>query len=381
MRSLVVVLLGLMIGLPACALAADDGVEAGLAAELHGDLDGTIRLMSAALASPNLSAADQAAAHAKRGDALREQGKLEPALADLDMAIKLAPEDADAYLARGLALGAKGRTDAARADIDKARMLSPKLFSIWFNMATAFHGERNFAAAVRAMDKVLALTPDDPVAHNERGVLLAELGRREDALSEYAAAIALKPDYPEAYYNRGLIYEDREEFALAVADFDKLVRLKPNFAEGYEARGLDRFALGDFAGSAGDFERGLALDPLVDVYRALWLHLARARQKVPDDTEFASNVARFNVARWPGPVVELFLGKATPEQIDVAAGQGDPQDLPGQHCDAAFYLGEFALAHNEPDRARRELEVALRSCPHDSFERFGAGAELRRLKG
>jgi hypothetical protein len=80
-------------------------------------------------------------------------------------------------------------------------------------------------------------------------------------------------------------------------------------------------------------------------------------------------------------VVELFLGKATPEQIETAAGQGEAEDLPGQRCDAAFYLGEFALEHDEPTRAQQELQQALRSCPGDSFERFGAGAELERLKG
>jgi lipoprotein NlpI len=378
MRGLLVII-GLAICLPGVATAA--GIESGLAAEKRGDLDETIRLMTEALAAPNLSIADQAAAHARRGDAYRAEGKLDPALADLDTAIALAPEDFDAYLARALAFRAKGQNDKAEADLAKARVLQPTLSASWFNQATAFHYEQNYESAVRAMDKVLALTPDDPIAHNERGVLLAMLGRRKEALAEYDRAIALKPDYPEVYYNRGLVYEDQEQFAPAVADFDKLVRLKPNFAPAYESRGLGRFALGDFAGAAGDFERGLALDPSVDIYRALWLHLARARMKMPDSEELAHNSARFNNRRWPAPVVALFLGKATPDEIEAAAGQGEPEDLAGQRCDAAFYLGEFALEHDEPVRARQELQQALGNCPSDSFERFGAGAELQRLKG
>ena len=48
--------------------------------------------------------------------ALREAGKLEPALAELDRAIALSPEHAMAHFQRGALLAALGRDDEARAE-------------------------------------------------------------------------------------------------------------------------------------------------------------------------------------------------------------------------------------------------------------------------
>ncbi len=367
------------------AEAADSGdaspLEPGRAAERKGDLDGTIKLMTAALGRPDLSAADRAEAYTKRGDAYREQGDDKAALADLEAALKLDPSDADAYLERGLIEAKQGQADPAKADYAKSVSLAPNLAATWFNEATAFHHERGFAPALRAIDKVMVLTPDDPVAHNERGVLQAMLGHGDEALAEYDKAIALKPDYPEAFYNRGLVEEDQGKYQPAVDDFSKLIRLKSNYAPAYESRGLDRFALGDFKGAADDFERGLALDPSVDLYRVLWLHLARARQNIPDADELDRNLSRFDRNRWPGPVATLFLGKATPADIEAAATKGDEQDLSDQRCDAAFYLGEFDLIHNDAVDAERKLRQAIDACRADSFERFGASTELKRIKG
>src|ERR1700735_896819 len=82
------------------AKAADSGdspLEPGRAAELKGDLDGTIKLMTTALGRPDLSVADRVEAFTKRGDAYREQGDDKAALNDLEAALKLDPSDADAY--------------------------------------------------------------------------------------------------------------------------------------------------------------------------------------------------------------------------------------------------------------------------------------------
>ena len=45
--------------------------------------------------------------------------------------------------------------------------------------------------------------PDYPEAHYNRGNVLAALGRYDDALASYDAAIALQPGAAEAHHNRG----------------------------------------------------------------------------------------------------------------------------------------------------------------------------------
>ena len=48
--------------------------------------------------------------------------------------------------------------------------------------------------------------PNDPQAHNMRGTVLAQAGRRQEALSDFNKAIALDPKYAQAYANRGLLH-------------------------------------------------------------------------------------------------------------------------------------------------------------------------------
>jgi lipoprotein NlpI len=355
-----------------------DDLKAAVTVQLRGDQDAAIRLLTQALAAPDLAPADQAVAYNDRGVAYRSKGQSDQALADFEAAIRVQPDDADGYLNRGLAYRDKGQADQATADIDKARQLQPGLTATYFNHATKFHFDRQYEQEIAAMDKVIALTPDDPVAYNARGGAQAMAGHIDRALADYEASIRLKPNYAEAYNNRGLLHEDQGRYDLAVADFDMLIKLKSNFPPAYEARGLGRFALGDFKGAAGDFEKGLKLDPSVDMYRVLWLHLARARMGKADPDELSRNAAMFRGQKWPSPVVALFLGKMTPAELHAASVEGDPEDLPGQSCDAVFYTGEYELLHKAASTAKKELEQAVKSCSSDSFERMGAVAELKR---
>ena len=42
------------------------------------------------------------------------------------------------------------------------------------------------------------------VAHNNRGVILQELGRIDQAIAAYGQALALRPDHADALRNRAL---------------------------------------------------------------------------------------------------------------------------------------------------------------------------------
>jgi Flp pilus assembly protein TadD len=49
------------------------------------------------------------------------------------------------------------------------------------------------------------LGPDDAEAHNNLGVLLNNMGRKEAAKREYREAIRIKPDDAEAHANLGIL--------------------------------------------------------------------------------------------------------------------------------------------------------------------------------
>ena len=53
----------------------------------------------------------------------------------------------------------------------------------------------------------MKLDPDDPTPHFNLGVLLEELGRRDEAVLAYRQAILRDPDFADAHCNLGLLLE------------------------------------------------------------------------------------------------------------------------------------------------------------------------------
>ncbi|MBI4237076.1 MAG: tetratricopeptide repeat protein [Deltaproteobacteria bacterium] len=67
------------------------------------------------------------------------------------------------------------------------------------------------------------------VEHNNRGALLLEEGRLDQAEFELKTAIQLSPDYAEAYNNLGIVYKKRNQLDLALTHFQKAAALNKDY--------------------------------------------------------------------------------------------------------------------------------------------------------
>ena len=112
------------------------------------------------------------------------------AIAELDAAIRLAPESYTAYYWRGAAWAGTGDHEAAIADFDRA---------LYFN--------RRYPEALRG-----------------RASCCCELKRYDEALVEYDEAIRTKPNFAEAYLDRGRLLLTLGRRAEAKADFEQALR-------------------------------------------------------------------------------------------------------------------------------------------------------------
>ena len=75
----------------------------------------------------------------------------------------------------------------------------------------------------------------------------------------------------------------------------------------------------------------------------------------------------------------LFLGRDKPEAVLAAAAEGDATGRPDRDCEAAFYLGEYALLESRRDDALTLLRRAGDQCPAGMTERAAARGESVRL--
>jgi len=136
-------------------------------------------------------------------------------------------------------------------------LLQKKLFQQALNL----HRSGAFAEALTAYDRVIAVHPENHVAHYNRGNVLRALGRPEEALCAWDHAVALQPEFVQAHANRGLVLYEQGKLEEAVAACNRAIAINENFAPAYATRGIASGRLERYGEALADFNRALSLQP------------------------------------------------------------------------------------------------------------------------
>ena len=183
-----------------------------------------------------------------RGNSLMQLGRPDEALASYDRAIALKPDHVPALSNRGVALRDLERHAEALESYDRALAIRPDHVWSLNNRGVALMDQKRPTEAMASFDKALALKPDYAEAHNNRGKALAsyaaalepglgdiealggapgDLMRPQEALASYDKAIALNPDYAEAHDNRGMLLFELGRMNEAADAIEHAIRLAP----------------------------------------------------------------------------------------------------------------------------------------------------------
>jgi lipoprotein NlpI len=214
-----------------------------------------------------------------------------------------------------------------------------------------------------------------------RGFAYEQQGQYARAISDYGSILYLNPLAAQVYFRRAIAYRENRQYDRALADLDAAMRgahPPSNLPFIFGERGVVHFALGRPTDAAQDFERVVALDP-ADQYGALWRHIALGRGGAPDQKALARDAARARGDQWPRPLLLLYLGGATPAQVWAAAAEGDDDAQQDQHCEAAFFVGEYELLRGDVAAARPLLQQVSDTCAPILSVHAGATGELSRI--
>ncbi len=118
----------------------------------------------------------------------QEMGEKEKALADADEALRLRPSLPTALRTRAMLLADAGRLDEAIADLQKILQTDPKDTATLLQLGT-LETARKPAKAVEIFASVLKLLPDEWQAFRGRGDAYLNLGRQAEAVADYEQAI------------------------------------------------------------------------------------------------------------------------------------------------------------------------------------------------
>jgi lipoprotein NlpI len=253
---------------------------------------------------------------------------------------------------------------------------SPKAL---YNRGVAHQETGGFDLAIRDFDRVVQLTPDYSAAFRRRGNAYRSTLAFDRAIQDYDEAIRLSPDYAVAFSNRGVAYLNKGTYDRAIQDFDQAIRLKPDDGSAYRGRGNAYYDSGEFKRAAADFARAAELRR-GDPFAAILLFLAESRVGVnaaaPGLRDRASGL---NLETWPGHVISMYLGEASPDQVLEAAKRTNPKAQRELLCEAYYYIGQGLAIRGQRDRAIGMLQAAVAAGPTSAVEYSGARAELKRL--
>lgn len=148
------------------------------------------------------------------------------AVACLQKAVAARPDDALARNGLGNALQALGDLDGAMAAYRAAEALAPDEAGIRLNIGSLLEKSEDFAAATTAYEAAVGLEPGSAVAHCHLARSMLAEGRTEDALEAVDRSLAIHPYMQQALALKGILLRElgRRDDARALLDFDRFLR-------------------------------------------------------------------------------------------------------------------------------------------------------------
>jgi tetratricopeptide (TPR) repeat protein len=249
-----------------------------------------------------------------------------------------------------------------------------------FEVAADLTEKADYAAAIPAWQKALALDDQDGRAQYNFGVALQNVGQVEEAIAHYARSVEINPENPTAYTNLGVALIGEGKLDEAIDALTKSIALRPD----------DVLARSNLAGVL--LERGrteeaveharkaLETDPkYADAHNILGIslahagkldeaigHLQQAVETSPDSVEYRFNLGRVLAAQ--GRYADAIPHLETAARL---SGGNEPQIL---DLLSAMY-SEVRRCPDAREAARRGIEAALHRNDSETAQRRRARAE------
>jgi tetratricopeptide (TPR) repeat protein len=229
-------------------------IEANLAAKKYG---AAIDAAKAALAQhPNDLRLTRLQAQA-----LRHDGKTDQGIALLEEAVKQHADEPLAYISLAQAYAEAERGAQAVKVLQDAQGKFPTDDAIAFELGTVFDKQKKFADAESAFRQVLSRDPENAIALNYLGYMLAERGERLDESVTYLKkALQVEPENPSYLDSLGWAYFKSDKLDLAESNLKRAAdQLKTNSVI-QEHYGQVLFKLGRYDEAIAAWTRALAGD-------------------------------------------------------------------------------------------------------------------------
>jgi tetratricopeptide (TPR) repeat protein len=173
-----------------------------------------------------------------KGLIYKEQGNVTLTKSSLQTVTELDPDNVEAFNLLGMTYAEEGDSLALQY-YQSALVVDSTNREVLYNRAYYFQDQLKADEALWAYDELLRHHPNSAIAHYNKGYIhLGLMSEPERAVDSFTEAIRLNPEYFQAYNNRGVALEELGRLDQAESDYKKALELMPNFGPAIE--GLNR---------------------------------------------------------------------------------------------------------------------------------------------
>ena len=188
----------------------------------------------------------------------QQKGQKEKAISILDDIIKEYPGQLDALSLKSEILGELDQPEESLLYLEKAQSLDPSDPELAFNLAYAYAMAKN-EKVLRLTDSLIkALTPEIEKAFYSRGLYFSRTGNSREAISNFDAAIKSNYNFLDAYHDKGELLFNLSRYDDAQRNFELALKIAPSNALFYywlgkcqEARGFKQEARANYLRAFG----------------------------------------------------------------------------------------------------------------------------------
>ncbi len=158
--------------------------------------------------------------HVQRGYFKFRALDFEGCIADCTFALTSKPELQNALYNRAAAYKETEREDLALADLNSLLSINPRHELGSYLRALLYGSIGQWERSLSAWNAYIELKPQDWWPRLYRGIALAEMGRKREAINEYLIGSGLNPKFKSFYFRRWLLYRELNETELAQRDLE-----------------------------------------------------------------------------------------------------------------------------------------------------------------
>jgi tetratricopeptide (TPR) repeat protein len=134
-------------------------------------------------------------------------------------------------------------------------------FMAHLNLGIVLAQKGSVDEAITQFQKTLEIKPDYAKAHNNLGLALLQKGSVDEAVTRFQKAIEIKPDYAEACYNLGNALIKEGNVDEAIIHYQKALQIKPDYAEASYNLGNALIQKGSVDEAITHYQRAIEIKP------------------------------------------------------------------------------------------------------------------------